>query len=184
MATQSPFIWLEGLLQNFPPPPSLQPPVWALDEVQRRIILLLNHVLQQENEASSRLAKQKGRVVWLQWRSFTMKLTVTPAGLLDRAEPLAKPDLLLTLTEASPWLLTQAAWSGVKPTVRIEGDVQLAAELNWLVDHVRWDMEEDLSRLLGDVPAHTLGQAVRNAVLALRQFVGKVADADVTKAQT
>jgi ubiquinone biosynthesis protein UbiJ len=38
--------------------------------------------------------------------------------------------------------------------VRIEGDVQLAAEVNWLVDHVRWDMEEDLSRLMGDAPAH------------------------------
>jgi ubiquinone biosynthesis protein UbiJ len=47
--------------------------------------------------------------------------------------------------------------------------VQLAAEVNWLADHVRWDLEEDLARVIGDVPAHTLaqigtlhGQAIRS----------------------
>jgi ubiquinone biosynthesis protein UbiJ len=56
--------------------------------------------------------------------------------------------------------------------VQIIGDVQLAAEVNWLVDHVRWDVEDDLARVIGDVPAHTLGNGVRRVVGALRQFVG------------
>ena len=56
--------------------------------------------------------------------------------------------------------------------MRIEGDVQLAAEVNWLVDNLRWDMEEDLSRLMGDAPAHALMQGVRGMGQALRQFVG------------
>jgi hypothetical protein len=43
--------------------------------------------------------------------------------------------------------------------VRIAGDVQLAAEVQWLVDHVRWDLEEDLSRVIGDAPAHAMGQS-------------------------
>ena len=51
--------------------------------------------------------------------------------------------------------------------------VQLAAEVNWLIDHVRWDAEEDLSRLIGDAPAHTLAQAARQAASALRSFVAK-----------
>jgi len=48
----------------------------------------------------------------------------------------------------------------------------LAAEINWLVDHVRWDIEEDLSRIVGDVPAHALGQAARSLRDTLHQFVG------------
>ncbi|NBO03125.1 MAG: hypothetical protein EBV16_02915, partial [Betaproteobacteria bacterium] len=48
--------------------------------------------------------------------------------------------------------------------------VQLAAEVNWLIDHVRWDPEEDLARLIGDAPAHTLAQTARRVVDALRQF--------------
>lgn len=61
---------------------------------------------------------------------------------------------------------------GGKPAVRIEGDVQLAAEVSWLIDHVRWDVEEDLARVLGDAPAHGLVQAVRAMAQAVQQFVG------------
>ena len=179
MAKQSPFLFL----QNLPPLPHFSPPAWALDEVRHRIVLLLNHILQQESEAGRRLAKQKGRVVLVQWQSLTLKLMATPAGLLDQADVQAKPDLLLTLAEESPFALAQAVLSGNKPPVRIEGDVQLAAEVNWLVDHVRWDLEEDLSRVIGDVPAHALAQAARNAVVVLRQFVDKVAPVASSKAQ-
>lgn len=183
MATQSPFPTLEGFLQNLPLP-NLQPPVWAIDEAQRRIVLLLNHILLQEKEATSRLARQKGRVVHMQWRSFAMKLIATPAGLLDRAPIEAKADLMLAVTEESPFALAQVALRGDKPAVRIEGDVQLAAEVNWLVDHVRWDLEEDLSRVIGDAPAHALGQAARVMAQALRQFIGIAAATGPTKAQT
>jgi ubiquinone biosynthesis accessory factor UbiJ len=90
--------------------------------------------------------------------------------LLDLAPGDALPDLTLTLTEESPWQLAQAALRGDKPPVRIAGDVQFAAEINWLVDHVRWDLEEDLSRIVGDAPAHAMGEAARRVALALRQF--------------
>ena len=62
--------------------------------------------------------------------------------------------------------------------MRIEGDVQLAAEVNWLVDHVRWDLEEDLSRVVGDTAAHTVGNVARSAANTLRQFIGKRPGAD------
>ena len=157
MATSSPF--------------PFAPPQWAFDEIRRRLVLLLNHVLMQEEEATSRLARQKGRVALVKWRSIAIKIAVTPAGLLDLADEAAPPDLTLVLTQDSPMAIAQAVLTGEKPAVRIEGDVQLAAEVNWLVDHVRWDIEEDLSRLVGDVPAHALGQAARRTGDALRQFV-------------
>lgn len=182
MAHQSPFSILEGFLQNLPLP-KLQAPEWAVDEVQRRIVLLLNHILSQEAEATSRLARQKGRVVHMQWRSFSVELMATPAGLLDRAPVGAKPDLVLAVSEESPLALAQAALRGDKPAVRIEGDVQLAAEVNWLVDHVRWDLEEDLAKIIGDAPAHGLGQAARGMASALRKFVG-VAASGLPKAPT
>ena len=67
--------------------------------------------------------------------------------------------------------LVQSALAGERPAVRVEGDVQLAADVNWLVDHLRWDIEEDVARVIGDAPAHALGQAVREAARVLRQFV-------------
>jgi ubiquinone biosynthesis protein UbiJ len=140
-------------------------------------VLVLNHVLQQEKEATDRLARQKERVLLFQWRHIHFKLLVTPAGLLDLAGPEQPSDLTLSVMEESPVALVQAALMGAKPAVRIEGDVQLAAEVNWLVDHVRWDVEEDLARILGDAPAHALGQAARRAVEALRQLAGRASGA-------
>jgi ubiquinone biosynthesis protein UbiJ len=49
--------------------------------------------------------------------------------------------------------------------------VQLAAEINWLIDNVRWDVQEDLSRLLGDAPAHLVSQSARQLMSAVKQFV-------------
>jgi ubiquinone biosynthesis protein UbiJ len=170
MATQSPFPFLDDLFSRLTS--SLQPPAWVVEEVQRRLVLLANHVLMQEPEAQARLARQAGRLVEARWRAFVVRLVATPAGLLDVAAPGGQPDLTLTVTEESPWELAQAALRGDKPAVRIAGDVQFAAEINWLVEHVRWDLEEDLSRLVGDAPAHAIGDIGRRMVTALRQFAG------------
>lgn len=170
MATQSPFSFLNGLLERVVTGPQL--PSWLVHEVQQRTVLFLNHVLMQEKEAMERLVRQKGRVARVQWRSFVMALEITPAGLLDLADAHAMPDLQLEVTDTSPLALAQSVLRGDKPAIRIEGDVQLAAEINWLVDNVQWDVEEDLARVIGDAPAHTVAQVARKAAQTLRQFVG------------
>jgi ubiquinone biosynthesis protein UbiJ len=146
-------------------------------EGQQKAMLLVNHVLMQEPEAMARIARHNGRTVWVLWRGFTLRLSATPAGLfewLDESEAVGqKPDLTLTLLEESPLGLLQTTLAGGKPQVRIEGDIQWAAELNWLVDHVRWDLEEDLSRVLGDAPAHMVVSGARQLVQALQAFVKK-----------
>lgn len=168
MATQSPFSFLDRLVDRLGT--SFQPPAWIIDEGQQRLVLLLNHVLMQEPEAQARLVRQTGRTVVVRWRKFAVRVAATPAGLLELSAATSPPDLTLTLTEESPWSLTQAALRGDKPAVCIAGDVQFAAEINWLVEHVRWDLEEDLSRLIGDAPAHAVGQACRRIAATLRSF--------------
>lgn len=171
MASTSPLSFLQDFFRNFSLPGA---PAWAVDEAQRKCILALNHVLMQEPQAMQRLVRQSGRVVVTQWRAFTFAVRVTPAGLLDLADASAAPDLTLVLTEDSPLKLAQHLMQGEKPPVRIEGDVQLAAEINWLVDNVRWDAEEDLSRILGDAPAHLVAQAGSKVAAALREFAGRM----------
>ncbi|CAN7246869.1 hypothetical protein LJR074_001013 [Acidovorax sp. LjRoot74] len=171
MATpQSPFSFLDGLFERVAAGP--QPPQWLVHEVQQRLVLFLNHVLMQEKEAMDRLVRQKGRVARVQWRVYSLALVITPAGLFNLVPETAVPDLQLHVTETSPFTLAQGALRGDKPAIRIEGDVQLAAEINWLVDHVRWDVEEDLARVIGDAPAHTVAQVASRGAQALRQFVG------------
>lgn len=166
----SPFSFFDDLRRNVGS--RLQPPAWAVHETQHRAVLFLNHVLQQEPEAQQRLARQQGQVVQFQWRAVTMKFVATAAGLLDLAPDAATADLTLTVTEESPLGIARATLRGDKPAVRIVGNVQLAAEINWLVDHVRWDVEDDLARLIGDVPAHAVAGVARRVTAALRKFAG------------
>jgi len=175
MATQSPFSFAQNFFTQGPA--ALTPPDWAIDELQRRVVLLLNHVLMQEPQAMSRLVQQRGRLLKVQWMQWHLQLRISPAGLFEHVPlgAVSDPvDLQLTLTAANPWQVLQPLLDGGKPDVQVQGDVQLAADINWLIDHVRWDLEADLARIVGDVPAHMLGQGVQRMLQGLRQFAGKV----------
>lgn len=130
MATQSPFSLLEEFLQKLST--SFQPPDWAVHETQRRIVLLLNHVLMQEPEAMARLIRQKGQTVMVNWRSVHLKLMVTPAGLLDLAEAQAAPDLTLAVTEESAVALVRRLF------VETSQPCALRATFSWLPKSTGW----------------------------------------------
>lgn len=142
-----------------------------VDQGQQRLVLFLNHVLMQEKEAQDRLARRKGNVIHVRWGVFALDLLVTPAGLFDRAPVSAKPDLMVAVAAESPLVVAQSVLAGKPPPVKIEGDVQLAAELGWLAENLRWDVEEDLSRVIGDIPAHAIADAGRKMLAGLKQFV-------------
>lgn len=163
-STASPLGFLQSLLG------SLKPPEWVVDELQNRVVLFLNHVLMQEPQAQERLKRQKGKPVKVQWGEIHLTLAATPAGLLERPAADAVPELTMTLTQTSPFALAQSVIAGEKPGVDIQGDVQLAAEVAWLVDNVRWDVEEDLSRIVGDAAAHTLVRMAGTAAQAVKAF--------------
>jgi ubiquinone biosynthesis protein UbiJ len=163
----SPLGFLQSLLGK------VRPPEWVVDEVQNRLVLFVNHVLMQESEARQRLRRQQGKPVKAQWGDFHLTLCATAAGLLERPAGAVQPELHVVLTQSSPWDVAQKVLAGDKPGVDIQGDVQLAAEVAWLVDNVRWDVEEDLSRVFGDATAHTMVGFARRAAAAVKGFAGR-----------
>jgi len=46
----------------------------------------------------------------------------------------------------------QTVWNDIT----VEGDAQFAAALNGIARNLRWDVEEDLSRVFGDIAAHRM----------------------------
>lgn len=149
----------------------LRPPQWLVHEMQQRLVLTLNHVLQQEPEAMRRLATQSGRVVRVVWRDFWLQLAVTPVGLTEIA-PEPEHDLLVEVQGASPFALGRDLARGVRPAIRIEGDGDFASVVNWLVDNLRWDVEEDLARVVGDAPAHALARTGQAVAATLQRLAG------------
>jgi len=148
-------------------------PDWLLHELQDKLVLVLNHVIGQETAATERLRRQQGQCIQVSWRDYRLQWLITPAGLLTRAEADAPADLHLHINQDQPLSLLQSLAKGEKPTMRIDGDVMLAADINWLVDHVRWDMEGDLSRVFGDAAAHHMATFFKRIATALREFAAK-----------
>ncbi len=176
MNITSPFSFFQSFATRF------QPPAWMVDEGQQRLVLFLNHVLMQEKQAQDRLLRQKGRVVHVRWGVFAIDLLVTPAGLVDRAPADSKSDLLISVATESPMTIVQSVLAGKAPPVNIEGDVQLAAEIGWLAENLRWDAEEDLSRVIGDAPAHMVAETGRRLLAGLKQFLARTPLAKTTTA--
>lgn len=131
----------------------------------------LAHVLEQHPWAQERLRMHAGRVIELGAdlpppfvRSLPMlRLTVTPAGGFVSGESGEPPAVTMRLR---PSINAGFAWMrhgtvGLQQHLSLEGDVMLAATIAELAQGLRWDWEDDLSRVVGDVAAHRIGRAVR-----------------------
>ncbi|MEI6027451.1 MAG: hypothetical protein WCT47_12260 [Betaproteobacteria bacterium] len=152
-----------------------------------RLTLLINHVLGREPVAMERLRPHAGRVVALQaegwpavlppWPALVFR--VTPAGLLEwcgQEVTGTAPDLQVRVDASNPGRLVMSALSGRAPAVHVEGDARLAADANWLLENLRWDLADDLHRLLGPGPAQLLAQVGPAIRQALAQWGPKAAD--------
>jgi ubiquinone biosynthesis accessory factor UbiJ len=146
-----------------------------------RLTLLLNHVLASEAVASERLRAHAGRRIEVKidgWPGLLpappmLAFAVTAAGLLEwTGEPHgAEPDLRLHVIADNPALLAVRLLAGSMPVVEVEGNSQLAADVNWLFDNLRWDLEADLSRLFGPGVAHELTRLGAVLAAGLRRAV-------------
>lgn len=134
--------------------------------VMARATLALNHVLAAEPVANDRLRPHAGRWVRLRldaWPALlppppSLAFKVTPAGLLEWGgdETAAAADLLLKVDASNPALMLARLAAGERPVVTIEGDAGLAADVDWLVQNLRWDVAGDLEVVLGPVAAEQL----------------------------
>jgi ubiquinone biosynthesis protein UbiJ len=133
-----------------------------------RATLVINHVLAAEPAATERLRVHAGRRIELQpqgWPALLPPLprlafAVTPAGLLDwdaLGEGLPA-DLALRFDASNPALLAARALTGETPAVEVDGDAQLAGDVNWLLQNLRWDAEADLARVMPPAAAHQLAR--------------------------
>ena len=136
-----------------------------------RLTLLLNHMLAAETVATERLLPHAGRSLCLTLEGWPALLPpppvlawrITPAGLLEWAgaaddAAATAPDLAVQLEASNPALLLTRLLAGEDAPVQIVGDAQLAGDVNWLIQNLRWDAAADLERLFGPLVAQQLSQ--------------------------
>jgi ubiquinone biosynthesis protein UbiJ len=146
-----------------------------------RLVLLLNHVLSREAVAMERLRPHAGARLEVQadpWVPLlppppVLRLRITPAGLLEACPPdePGAPALRVRLDMSQPLAVVQSLADGRVPAAQVAGDARLAAEVDWLIAHLRWDLMDDLEAVFGQGPAQFLtlaGQAVSAALARFR----------------
>ena len=150
-----------------------------------RLVLVVNHVLAAEPQARDRLLPHRGRVLRLDLLQLPRLLppppplafAITPAGLVEWCRDPVDADLRVRLDAANPAALAFKLLGGDMPALVIEGDAQLATDVDWLLKNLRWDVADDLHRLFGPTVAHELhrlGSALARALRGASQGASAV----------
>ncbi len=131
----------------------------------------LNHVLDGADWARERLRPHAGKRVRFEVAPLAVGLALDESGRVA-ADPAAEPELTVRLTHfLLPRLLLgdEAAFRQVETV----GDIELAREVDFLFRHLRWEVEEDLARVFGDIAGRRMAAGGR----ALARFPLQAADA-------
>lgn len=129
---------------------------------------LIQHLIEQNNWAKALLQPFAGKSVQLTIEPVSSALVILENGSLALAGETNLPDATIRMT---PSLLLRliAKDEAAQSLIHIEGDTQLVTQLAKVLSHMRWDYEDDLSQLVGDVPANKLGQLGRKTASALKE---------------
>jgi len=138
-------------------------------------IFALNHLLGAEAWARAKLRPYAGQCV--EFRAALLpavRLEILDSGLLANAAQDAVPNLVVTIGAGA----LPALFRGEEALLReigIEGSADLAGTMQYLFRHLRWDLEEDLSRVLGDALAHRMMEEGRRFAAWNREAAEKLA---------
>jgi len=128
----------------------------------------LNRVLRLDPDSMTRLGDLDGKLIRLRITgAIPIEIVVQPSksGLRFHAQHNGEPDV--TLTGDVP-VFARFAMRRIMPEVvaagdvQISGDIELGQRFQQLMEKIDIDWEEQAARVLGDVTAHQLGNALRD----------------------
>jgi ubiquinone biosynthesis accessory factor UbiJ len=157
------------------------------------LLAVFNHVLSQHQWARDKLGMHVGRTVLVGIETEKLpKLPFLPPpeilavisadGLLLQAplQPASqttshpaqneKPSVEMRIKPSFEAMSTfsKEGPQGLLRHMKIEGDVLLAAALGEIASQARWDFEDDLSKVVGDIPARRIGRMVEDTKFAVQ----------------
>lgn len=124
------------------------------------VISSINRVLRRNSWALQRLQAHTGKTARVECATVRLDLTVLQGGEVANADTAATPQVTIALTPGvmlRVLMRDEAVWN----EIAITGDTDFATAINHVWRNLRWDIEEDLARLFGDIVAHRMVQAGR-----------------------
>jgi ubiquinone biosynthesis protein UbiJ len=120
----------------------------------------LQHLTNQNNWSREHLIGFAGKVIQFDIALIKTNLLILEDGSLAIAGETAAPDAIIHITPSLALRLL-AKDEAAKLQIKIDGDTHLATELSKVLQLMRWDIEEDLSHIVGDISANKIGELSR-----------------------
>ena len=141
----------------------------------------LNALLRREPWACERLAAHAGKSLRLTaGEPWTLRCAIASDGTLLACDRAVVPDVVLSIPPERrrelPGAWRDQGLAGVTGLARIQGDAGLAHLVSDLARGLRWDVEDDLSRVVGDVADVRLTRGARELAGGLRQAASRAQD--------
>lgn len=138
-------------------------------------IAFANHVLEPAPWARAKLSAHAGKTALFDVFPARLAFAVAADGRLQPAPPEAAPAVTIRLTHLTLLAVLadgEEAWRKAEVT----GDADFAAVISQVASNLRWDVEEDLSRVVGDIAAHRMARAGRAAAAWPKQAAVSMAE--------
>lgn len=129
---------------------------------------LLQHLTDQNNWSRKHLLAFAGKVVQFNIAFIETKLLILEDGSLGMAADNAYADAIIHIPPSLALRLI-AKDEAAKMLIKIDGDSHLATELGKVLQLMRWDIEEDLSKVVGDIPASKIALTAKKALSTARK---------------
>lgn len=126
--------------------------------LEQPILAALNHALARAPWATQKLMPFAGREALFTMPPFRLQLLVTAEGRFVSGRGV--PDVEIALPANSP-LTALEGGDAVMRGARINGSVEFADAIGFVLRNLSWDIEEDLSRIVGDIAAHRIANTLR-----------------------
>jgi ubiquinone biosynthesis protein UbiJ len=124
----------------------------------RTALNFVNHVLAGETWARTRLQAFAGQTAQLSLGPLAIPICVTSAGLFESSYQGAMPTVTIQLPADAP-LRALTDRPSLFAAAHISGSAEFAEALGFVFRNLRWDVEDDLAQLVGDIAARRLLQS-------------------------
>jgi ubiquinone biosynthesis protein UbiJ len=137
------------------------------------ISLFINHLLAQETHARDQLRAHAGKIACVDLGIYQLRLQIDADGWCQTA-PADAPDNVKIMLKVSDLPLIAANRERAFSYVKIAGDAEFANVISHLSQNLRWEAEEDLSKLFGDIAAVRMVAAGKSVAQTLQQTHQKI----------
>ena len=141
---------------------------------------LIQHLISQNSWAKDILQPFVGQSIRLDVgigssALFSSTLVVLEDGFLALAGETNIPEAVISMSPTT-LLLLMAKNANAKTQVAISGDTHLATSIAKVFSQMKWDVEDDMSRVIGDIPAHQLTAFAQSAVNTAKETARNAGD--------